>query len=70
MQLTDGERGRLDRSRRRPADGTAPLAYHPKWSMDAIAPTVRRDAEQGDRDGRAPVFQLRRSGLLFQLRAR
>ena len=25
MQLTDGERGRLDRSRRRPADGLAAL---------------------------------------------
>ena len=26
MRLTDGERGRLDRSRRRPADGPAALA--------------------------------------------
>jgi len=34
MQSTDGERGRLDRSRRRPADGPAALApanQRTKW---------------------------------------
>src|SRR6266516_4442229 len=33
--------------------------------MESAAPAVRRDAEQSDRDGRAPLFQLHRYGLGF-----
>jgi len=29
--------------------------------FESAAPTVRRDAEQSDRDGRAPLFRLRHS---------
>src|SRR6266702_834490 len=35
-----------------------------RW-VESAAPSVRRDAEQSDRDGRAPLFRLHRSGLVF-----
>src|SRR6266540_4366306 len=33
-----------------------------RW-VESAAPSVRRDAEQSDRDGRAPLFRLHHSGL-------
>src|SRR2546422_2108956 len=43
-------------SRRR----TAALDRTPKWSMKSNARAVRRDAEQSDRDGRAPLCRPHR----------
>src|SRR5436305_11992728 len=34
-----------------------------RW-LESAAPSVRRDAEQSDRDGCAPLFRLHRSGLV------
>src|SRR2546428_7854855 len=34
--------------------------------MESAAPAVRRDAEQSDRDGRAPLFRVHFSGLEFR----
>src|SRR2546425_6885280 len=63
IQLKDGERGRLDHSRRRPADELVAFALGTNRRIEPAAPTVRRDAEQSDRDDRAPLFRVHRSGF-------
>src|SRR2546429_523448 len=65
----DGERGRLDRSRLRPADGlTAPALAH-QTVRESAARAVRRDAEHSDREGRAPlsdcIFPAKPGSSLF-----
>src|SRR5437867_5441603 len=52
MQLTDGERGRLDRSRRRPADGPAPLALK-RQRVNGIYSTICSARRRTERPGRS-----------------
>src|SRR5438034_8662467 len=61
---TDGERNRLDCSRRRPADGPDALALPHQMANRMSARSVRRDAEQSDRDGRAPLSQRKCTGCV------
>jgi hypothetical protein len=49
-----GERGRLDRRFRRLAENPHVLRSRTEWCWQNHRATGRRDADQGDRDGRAP----------------
>ena len=59
---SSGSAGRLARSFRRPAENIPPAAERTIWCRPPRAQTSRRDANWSDRDGRAPLFQLNRSG--------
>ena len=63
-----GDRGRLARSFRRPAENIRAAHEHTIWCALARTGTSRRDADWGDRDGRDPLptesFRLReRAGV-------
>jgi len=58
-----GERGRLARSFRRPAENLRATRERTMWCRMPRTQASRRDADWCDRDARAPSFELHRSGL-------
>jgi hypothetical protein len=59
--VENGERDRLGRSHRRPADGMECEEFEPTGGL-LCARSGRRDADQCARDARDPQNGLRRSG--------
>ncbi len=58
-----GDRDRPGRCHRRLADDSFGASVKHHGVRDSVCPAGRRDADQGDRDGRGPQFRLNHSGL-------